>query len=132
MTPAYKPWAESIETLNLVKQDINHDYQKSEWFYTYKDGTIFPFYKSDIKKIINVFKPSTFLPIFQELDIPFYEEKWLHLINQCIEKNGDFSCIFGKYLAWCKLFDIRRFGFQDSNKFFMNSYDYDNFIYTIK
>ena len=132
MTPLYEPYAEPLKELGLVQQNLDSSNQKAEWFYTDKQGKIFPYYKTDIKKIINVFKPSTFLPIFQELDIPFYEEKWLELINRCIENNGDFSNIFGKYLAWCKLFDIKSCGFKHSNRFFISICDYKNFIYKIK
>ena len=137
MTPFYEPYAESIKELGLVKQELNdiqnfNDTQKQTYFYTDKQGNIFPYYKEDIKKVINVLKPSTFLPIFQELDIPFYEEVWLENINRCIESNGNLSNIFGRYLAWCKLFDIKNRGFKDSNKFFIDIYEYRNHTYQVK
>lgn len=129
MTPFNEPVAESFDKLGLVKQDITLSYQKESDFYKRKDGTIFPYYKKDIKKQINVFKPSTFLPIFQELDIPFYENEWLKLIERCIEKGQDFSSIFGKYLAKMKLYDFKIRNFSDSDKFFSDIYDYRNFRY---
>lgn len=131
MSPINEPWARPITELGLEKQDVTLPHQREEWFFKYKDGTLFPYYKEDIKKVINVFKPSTFLPIMQELDIPFYEEQWLLYINRCIEKNGDFKTIFGKYLSWCKLKDIRMRTFKESDKFFTSGYAYDEFKYIV-
>ena len=133
MTPAYKPWAESIDTLGLLKQNIALPYQKEEWFYKYKDGKLFPYYKEDIKKKINVYKPCTFFPVLQALDVPFYEEEWLRMIKRQLERgSGDLSSIFGRYLAKMYLHDFRNFGFSDSSKFFSDWYDYHEFEYIPK
>lgn len=132
MTPAYEPWAKPIETLGLKKQDLSLSYQHEEWFFKTKTNEIFPYYKEDIYKVINVFKPSTFLPIFQELDIPFYEEEWLRLIKHQMERGGQLSFIFGKYLAKMKLFDFKQATFRDSSKFFIDIYSYNTFMYVPK
>jgi hypothetical protein len=130
MSPARKPYAQSFETLNLVKQT---DLSDEKLFYKDKEGNIFPYLKTDICSKINVFKPYTFFPIFQELDIPFLEREWLRRIEYSIEIGASeeklASATFGRYLAWCKLKDIKGNTFKDSNKFFSDWYDYQNFHY---
>lgn len=124
-----KPYAEPFFTLGLVPQDITSSLQDESNFYKRKDGTIFPYLKEDIKKQIDVFKPCTFLPIFKELDIPFYEEDWLRQIQRNMEKGHDLSLTFGQYYAKMKLHDFKIRGFQDSDKFFSNINAYENFRY---
>ena len=134
MTPAYEPWAESIEVLDLKKQDLTLFYDKpiellETLFFKTKTGDFFPYLKEDIYNKIDVFKPSSFLPLFKELDIPFYEEEWLSLIRRQIKKGNQLSYIFGKYLAKMKLFDFKNTGFKNSNKFFQDYYSYQRFTY---
>lgn len=109
MTPKCK----SIEELGLSKQDTTFSFQKEKWFWKKKDGTLFPYYKEEINKKINIFKPETFLPILKELDVPFLEEEWLMTIEQSIRKKN-LSNIFGKYLAKMKLCSFRCMGFSNS------------------
>jgi hypothetical protein len=133
MTPAYEPWARPIETLGLKKQDLSLlNPSEEDYFFKTKTDEIFPYYKEDIYKAINVFKPSTFLPLFKELDIPFYEEIWLELIQRQMKCGNQLSFVFGKYLAKMKLFDFKKATFRDSNKFFIDVYEYDTFIYVPK
>lgn len=133
MSPAKEPFAAPFETLGLIKQ-IN--LEDENLFYKDKNNNIFPYLKTDICNKINVFKPCTFFPIFQELDIPFIEDQWLLIIKRNIEKGikeKDLALkTFGKYLSWCKLFDIKNNGFKDSNRFFtdwLSGDDYKNFHY---
>lgn len=133
MSPAKEPFAEKFEKLNLIKQT---DLSDETLFYKDKKGNIFPYLKTDICDKINVFKPYTFFPTFQELDIPFLEEKWLSIVERNIEKGVSEEqmalATFGKYLSWCKLFDIKNNTFKDSNRFFtdwLTGGDYYNFHY---
>lgn len=130
MSPAREPFAQSFETLNLIKQT---DLSDEKLFYKDKEGNIFPYLKTEICNKINVFKPCTFFPIFQELDIPFLEGQWLHRIEYSIKHGASekklASATFGKYLTWCKLYDIKKNTFKDSDKFFSDWYDYLNFHY---
>lgn len=128
MTPAFEPWAESIESLEIQKQDLSQSFNEEDFFKT-KDNQIFPYYKKDIYKIINVYKPKTFLPFFQALDIPFYEEEWLDMIKKQIEHGKELYFVFGKYLSRMKLCDYRNTTFKNSNKFFTDRYTYNNFVY---
>lgn len=132
-SPATTPYCwNSIEDLGIKKQFLDVSYQKEEWFYKYKDNTICPYYREDIKKVINPYKPCTFFPFLKEFDIPFVESYWLHLIKMTLEKRRDLNNIFGKYLAWCKLNDIKHLTFKDSNKFFADGYEYKSFEYKLK
>lgn len=133
MTPATEPFAAKFETLNLIKQN---DLTDESLFYKDKKGNIFPYLKTDICDKIDVFKPCTFFPILQELDIPFYEWRWLGYIERAIEGNIPKEKIaldiFGRYLGWCKLYDNKNRGFKDSDKFFTDwlmGSDYFNFHY---
>lgn len=137
MSPTKEPFAAPIEILGIKKQTDPSNLEHKQWFYTYKDGNIFPYYKEDIWKAIDIFKPCTFLPILKELDIPFIESKWLDLIESCVVRNERnlTAQVLGKYISWCKLFDIRQNTFKDSNKFFtdwLTGSDYNNFHYNIK
>lgn len=123
----------SIEELGIEKQTLDWSYQKEEWFYKYKDNvTICPYYKEDINKVINPYKPYTFFPFLKEFDIPFIESYWLRLIKKTLERGQSLNNIFGKYLAWCKLKDIKYNTFKDSNKFFIDGYEYKEFEYKLK
>ena len=109
----------SIEELGLIRQNIGE-----EQFYKYKDGSIFPYYKEDIKREINVFKPNTFLPLFKELDIPFIPHIWLETIKRVMKKGNDLSTVFGQYLA--KMYHLKgfkEFGFEDSKQFCVSDID---------
>lgn len=135
MSPAYEPWAEPIESLNLKKQDLNlytEEEKQKLFYYRNKNNEYLPYFKEDIEKEIDVFKPNTFLPILKELDFPFYERRWLEYIKLCMKKGWSFSTVLRKYLAWCRLFDIKTRTFKDSNRFFMDGYDYNSFQYIPK
>lgn len=133
MSPAKEPLAENFEKLNLIKQI---DLSDETLFYKDKKGNIFPYLKTDICDKINVFKPYTFFPIFQELDIPFIEKQWLFYVERNIKKGVSEEqmalATFGKYLSWCKLPDIKNNTFKNSNRFFIDwltGSDYYNFHY---
>lgn len=139
MSPAPEPFAADIEKLGLPKQDVsNLSEEEEKLFFKDKKGNIFPYYKKDIYKFIDVRRPCTFFPILQALDIPFYEDRWLQLIELAVEhgyENELEKFMLGKYISWCKLFDIKDRGFKDSNKFFidwMTGGDYYNFRYILK
>lgn len=103
----------SIEELGLTKQNIDEGQ-----FYKYKDGSIFPYYKEDIKRKINVFKPDTFLPLLKELDVPFIPSEWFNKVKHQISKgNGDIANVFGQYISLMYLKAWRGFGFEDATYF---------------
>ena len=138
MSPAKEPFAASMESLGLEKvTDLYYLEKFKTHFYTYKDGTIMPYYKEDIWKVVDVYKPCTFFPILKELDIPFIEQYWLDFIKKEIIKNERnlTANVLGKYIAWCKLHDNKENTFKNSNKFFINwltGSDYENFHYNLK
>ena len=137
MNPAGEPFAASIESLGLQKITDPYYLRNENLFYKYKDGTILPYYKEDIWKVVDIYKPCTFFPILQELDIPFIENKWLELIKNNVTKNERnlTAQVLGKYISWCKLHDIKQNTFKNSNRFFIDwltGSDYNNFHYTLK
>ena len=125
-------YAASIESLGLKKQTDPFLLEKDTWFYKYKDDTILPYYKEDIWKVVNVFKPNTFLPILKELDMPFIENQWLILIKTALIKRVDGNLaknVLGKYISWCKLKGNKWMTFEDSDRRFFGGYDYNYFHY---
>jgi len=137
MSPAREPFAASIESLGLRKITDPYFLKNENLFYKYKDGTILPYYKEDIWKVVDIYKPCTFFPILQELDIPFIEERWLDLIKSCVVRNERnlTAQVLGKYISWCKLRDIEQNTFKNSNRFFIDwltGSDYNNFHYNLK
>lgn len=122
------PYAEPLDFLSIPKTEFDPNRHKEEDFYKDKQGNIFPYLKQDIKAVVNPFKPRTFFPLLQELDIPFYEEYWLEFIlkTSVYNNQGKFTLenVFGRYLGLMKLRGFRDFGFQDSSKWFHNYWDY--------
>ena len=115
MTTVREPWAEPIESLPIIKRDPS--FFNIEEFWLNKNKEIFPYLKEDIKIYVNPYKPFTFLPILQELDMPFYEERWIQYLRNGMEK-GCVKNTIGKYINFCKLFDVKGQGFQNSSRIF--------------
>ena len=132
-----EPWAESMEALGIEEQTIPFILEHKEYFYLKKDGTIFPYLKEDIVNVVDVFRPCTFLPIFKELDIPFYEKEWLRKVELGI-MHSQFNTlplsrrVIGKYINWCRLKGMKGYTFKDSDRFFTTYNDYKNFHYIPK
>ena len=86
-------------------------------FYKYKNGEFCHYSKADIGNHIDVYDPTTFLPFIKEFNIPFMPNRWIMYIEQAKEKNIPLKYVFGKYLAYCKLWGFRNFHFNDSEQF---------------
>lgn len=126
MTTVREPWAKSIEELGLYKIENISDYSEED-FILNKDKNIFPYLKKEIEEIVDPFKPCTFLPILQELNMPFYEGQWIHKIRETKNIN---KVIF-RYIGWCKLFDVKEQGFEHSSRIFEDIWAYNNCEYIV-
>ena len=84
-------------------------------YYTYKNGETCDICKKCMVLKVDVSKPETFLPIFEELDVPYIEREWETLRDCIYEKYVDDSTdqkrekIIGRYLA--KMRFLRSFKF---------------------
>lgn len=67
---------------------------------------------------ININEPSSFLGLFEKIDIPYIEAEW----NVFVERYGNDpkttpTAIFGRYLAKMKLKQFSKYNFNDTEKF---------------
>ena len=102
---------EKIDLFYYEDKDLNEDK-----FYKYKNGEFCHYSKEDIKNHIDVYNPETFLPFIKEFNIPFMPHYWINLVKWA-ENSGRPTAllnVFGKYLAYCKLWGFKSFGFYDS------------------
>lgn len=103
---------EKIDLFYYEDKSLNEDD-----FYKYKNGEFCHYSKADIRNHINVYDPITFLPFIKEFNIPFMPNRWIMYIEQAKEKHIPLKYVFGKYLAYCKLWGFRNFHFYDSEQF---------------
>lgn len=80
--------------------------------------------KEEIWKMIDVYKPQSFMFILEALDIPYWEEAWNRYRGTYIENHPSEnpSKVIGKYISYMKLCSFKQFGFKDSYKFNQSSY----------
>lgn len=130
MNTVREPWAEPIESLRITKRDPS--LFNPEEFWLDKNGQIFPYLKEEIRFYVDPYKPFTFLPILQELDMPFYEEKWIYLLRKQENKGKDrVKYTIGKYIEFCKLFDVKNQGFKHSSRIFEDKDSYFKCVYIV-
>jgi hypothetical protein len=106
----------TIEELGLKKRHFDPELDKEDWFYKDKNGNIVPYWKEDIKAVVNPLKPATFLPLLELFDVPYFEEEWIRMICSISEDpfRWNNKTVFGSYLSKMKLCAYKPFGFKDS------------------
>ena len=110
----------------LKKRHYNPEFDIEEWFYKDKEGNIFPYWKEDIQRYIDPHKPSTFLFLLEELNIPFIELEWIRLLEKAYNScniTQSIQNVFGRYLALMKLKGYRSYRFEDTVIFIGQSVD---------
>lgn len=65
--------------------------------------------KDEIKKKINIYDESTFIPILQKLDYPYIRHEWIRLV-----KRYDDNTVIGRYISKMRLFGYRQYSWKDS------------------
>lgn len=89
-------------------------------FWSHRDGTRFSICKDCASKTIDVSKPTTFMWILEEADIPFVEDTWINLCKRKFAKDPErfnAKAAVGTYLRTMR--NIPRFkdyGFKDTNQ----------------
>jgi len=102
-----------------------------KYFYTHKNKERDLLCKKCRTEGINDLTPSTFLPIMEYFDIPFWKEQWYALLGKAIKKATETGVycqygedipitIFGKYLSTMKLRGNKNYHYEDSN--YLNSF----------
>lgn len=84
--------------------------------------------KEEIWKMINVYKPESFMFILEALDIPYWEEAWNRYKDKYIKDHPSEnpSKMIGRYISYMKLHDFKSFNFKDSYK--LNEWSYIHII----
>ncbi len=95
----------------LIEYDLSHH---PEWFYKDRDNNLYPQYRTEIQKIVDPYKPDTFLPILEKMDYPFLEDIWLDTLTYVILNGKELKWVFGKYIAKMRLKSFSLMRFKDS------------------
>lgn len=88
-------------------------------FYTYKDGSKTLQCKKCFTARVNPFEPDTFLPLLEELDLPYSESAWGGVRDKYYLKNPNRTdigtVVFGSYISRCRLTTLKDKCYADSD-----------------
>ena len=124
----------TIEELGLKKHEYDPIWDNEAWFYKDKNGKVIPYLREDIKQIVDPLKPSTFLPLLELFDVPYFEEEWIKIMCSISENPDRWNrrTVFGSYLSKMKLRAYKHFGFKDSMTLYGDIEDLLNIEYCIQ
>lgn len=86
-------------------------------FYYRKDGSRISKCKDCYTQSVDDYRPTTFLSLMEDIDIPFIIEEWISLRDHIEENKSCYArkTIFGKYLNLMKCANFKNFSYADSN-----------------
>lgn len=94
-----------------------HKTMLGKMFYTYKDGRKTELCKQCLTMFVNVRDPSTYLWIFEKMDVPYIEEEFNALLEKAYARNPhNLKPVVGKYLSKMKLKQWKDYGYADSER----------------
>ena len=80
-------------------------------YYKKHDGSYYTNYtKEEIKSLIDIYNPDTFIPFLAVLDYPYIIDEW----RRCAAKWNN-STAFSHYVAKMRLYSFKPFYFKDSD-----------------
>ena len=82
--------------------------------YVGRNGCVCSVDKITLRNIIDPLQPRTFIKFLVEMDLPFFEEEWIRMIEGVLNQNAPTSFVIGKYIAKMNLPAFRQFTFEDS------------------
>lgn len=96
---------------------LTQNYYKSKFLDKYPDE-----YLDECKKCftmhINIREPASFLPMLEEVDVPYIESEWDNLVERYGNNTKTTStAIFGRYIAKMKLRQYSKYSYSDTEKF---------------
>lgn len=96
---------------------LAQNFYKSKNTEKYKNG-----YLDECKKCftmhINIHEPASFLPMLEEIDVPYIESEWEALVERYGNNPKTTStAIFGRYIAKMKLRQYSKYTYKDTEKF---------------
>ena len=87
-------------------------------YYTLPSGEKMDVCKKCYTMHINLREPSTFMKMFEELDMPYIETEWQSMVERYgANPKTTPTAIFGRYVAKMKLPQYSKYGFADTEKF---------------
>ena len=94
-------------------------------FYTHKDGTKDEMCKDCLCAHVDNFDPSTFLWIFERMDVPYIPQEWNILRDKAFQqdpKKVGGPAVIGKYLSKMKLKQFKDYGWADAEALIKEKY----------
>ena len=94
-------------------------------FYTHKDGTKDEMCKDCLCAHVDNFDPSTFLWIFERMDVPYIPQEWNILRDKAFQqdpKKVGGPAVVGKYLSKMKLKQFKDYGWADAEALIKEKY----------
>lgn len=70
--------------------------------------------KVEMQNLIDPLQPRSFIKVLEELDIPFFEDEWLRIIENKLNRNHSLAYTMGAYIALMNLKGFCNFTFVDS------------------
>ena len=89
-----------MESNIYFKDRNNNDYTK----YT----------KEEIRDKIDPFKPETFIPFLKDMNYPYFENEWGHILSKSYKSVGGIRTVIGRYISKMRLCSYKNFTFKDS------------------
>lgn len=79
-----------------------------------RNGELCSVDKETLRNIIDPLKPRSFIKFLEEMDIPFFEDEWIRILETTLNRGGNLKFVIGKYIALMNLKGFRPFVFTDS------------------
>lgn len=92
--------------------------QASEFYKTKRIDKYESGYYNECKKCatmhVNIFRPETVLHLFEELDYPFIEEKWMQVVEKYADKESA-TAVVGRYISAMHMVQYKDYRWSDSD-----------------
>lgn len=87
-------------------------------FYKSRSGEYAMLCKKCLTAHVDNYDPKTFVPILEELDIPFVKEEWNILLDRAVKSGKPITgtTVFGRYLAKMRLNQWKNYSYADTEK----------------
>ena len=70
--------------------------------------------KEEIRDIVNPFRPETFIPFLKDMNYPYFENEWGHILSNSYKGVGGTRTVIGRYISKMRLMSYKNFTFKDS------------------
>ena len=70
--------------------------------------------KEEIRDKVDPFRPKTFIPFLKDMNYPYFENEWGHILSKSYKSFGGTKTVIGRYIAKMRLCGYKNFTFKDS------------------